>query len=238
MVGVAVRRRQQARWSSEPQQTGLVHRGAAAGPEDDHDDRQADDDHFSGGHHHDEQAMTCPSRLPCILARRPRTPRLEALSMSSTHMNTTMALRRKASRTPEAEQDRRQGDVVVGRHLPPRRSSVVPHRPRRRRCRARPRPRQPPRRRPGRPVFRPDPCRGTISATEPSAAALGCRPRCAGRKGRRQRRQDAARCPGLDSSRWVALAGSSSARGESRIIAPSAAVIKASTSPRMRTRTA
>ena len=40
-----------------------------------------------------KNAKTCPSRLPCIRAKATNA-RFEALSISSTHMNTTMALRR------------------------------------------------------------------------------------------------------------------------------------------------
>ncbi|SLJ63435.1 Uncharacterised protein [Mycobacteroides abscessus subsp. abscessus] len=46
-----------------------------------------------------KKANTCPSRFACILAK-VTNARFTALSISSMHMNTTMALRR--NRTPAA----------------------------------------------------------------------------------------------------------------------------------------
>ena len=103
-----------ARRGAVPQEVEVVGGGAAPATEDRDDDREADRDLGRG--HHEREEHERPGRR-CRSARRRTTTnvRFTAFSMSSTHMNITITLRRTRPDRADREEHRRQHQVVGGR---------------------------------------------------------------------------------------------------------------------------
>ena len=93
-------------------------------PEDRHDDRQTDHD-LGRCHHHHEEGTDLAVEISVLSRANVTSVRLQALSISSTHMKTTIALRR--TRTPtapiEKSTEASQDEIGSGAHRRPAPSS-------------------------------------------------------------------------------------------------------------------